>query len=153
MNLLRCKNCNMGNDEQKKILRFILVGIFNTLLGNAVMFFLYNFFHASYWFSTSFGYVVGGGLSYLLNKLFTFKNQERSFRQLLFFIISIIICYVISFYVSRCIGKMLLCGVDKKIRENFSMFFGMILYATLNYLSLRFIVFNNRRLTENDKSL
>ena len=57
--------------------KFILVGIVNTVVGTAVMFIAYNAFHLSYWISSAANYVVGSVCSYFLNKYFTFQNKEN----------------------------------------------------------------------------
>lgn len=61
-------------------LKFVLVGVINTLVGTAVMFLCYNALHLDYWFSSAMNYVVGSIVSYFLNKYFTFQNKERSWR-------------------------------------------------------------------------
>ncbi len=38
---------------QNTVLRFILVGVINTLVGTAIMFGLYNLAHCSYWVSSA----------------------------------------------------------------------------------------------------
>ena len=59
-----------------KFWKFILVGIFNTLVGEGLKFLLFNLFHTNVWISSIIGMVVGSVISYFLNKHFTFKNQE-----------------------------------------------------------------------------
>lgn len=38
----------------KTFVRFVLVGVINTLFGSAIMFVFYNIFHLSYWLSSAF---------------------------------------------------------------------------------------------------
>ena len=52
-------------------IKFLIVGVINTLVGTGVMFVLYNFFSVSYWISSAANYVVGSIVSYFLNKYFT----------------------------------------------------------------------------------
>lgn len=59
------------------MLRFLLVGVVNTLVGAGIMFLLYNLAGCSYWLSSAANYIVGGVVSYFLNKYYTFKNTER----------------------------------------------------------------------------
>ena len=63
--------------------KFLLVGVANTLVGSGVMFLLYNLAHVHYWVAVCANYVVGGILSFFLNKYFTFQNRERSAAQVL----------------------------------------------------------------------
>ena len=76
----------------KTMIRFVLVGIINTLVGTAVMFSFYNIFHFSYWVSSAANYIVGSVVSYFLNKYYTFENKERNWRIVVRFIINISVC-------------------------------------------------------------
>lgn len=62
----------------KTVLRFLLVGVVNTLVGAGLMFLLYNVANCSYWLSSAANYVVGGIVSFFLNKYFTFENKTWS---------------------------------------------------------------------------
>ena len=44
----------------KTFLKFIIVGVINTIVGAGVMFALYNIFHFSYWVSSIMNYVKIG---------------------------------------------------------------------------------------------
>ena len=48
----------------RTLLKFVIVGITNTLLGSAVMFAMYNLLHCSYWVSSAANYIVGSILSF-----------------------------------------------------------------------------------------
>ena len=39
-------------------LKFIIVGVINTIVGTAIMLVLYNVFHFGYWFSSASNYVI-----------------------------------------------------------------------------------------------
>ena len=108
-------------------LRFILVGVVNTLVGTFVMFALYNLAHCSYWFSSAMNYVVGSVVSYFLNKYFTFKRSERDPKMV----------------------RWMLSGAGKVIRDNVAMLFGMCLFVALNYLGQRLLVFRADETGEN----
>ena len=75
------------------MLRFLLVGVVNTLVGAGIMFLLYNLAGCSYWLSSAANYIVGGVVSYFLNKYYTFKNTERSWKQVLRFAPNDILTY------------------------------------------------------------
>lgn len=53
------------------VLRFVLVGIVNTLVGTAIMFGLYNLAHCSYWISSASNYILTSILSFFLNQFFS----------------------------------------------------------------------------------
>ena len=81
----------------KTTIKFILVGIVNTLVGTGVMFLMYNLLHASYWISSASNYIIGSIVSYVLNKYFTFQNKEKSWEQLVKFALNITVCYPVSY--------------------------------------------------------
>lgn len=49
-----------------KLLKFIIVGVINTLVGSAIMFGLYNFAGCSYWISSAANYILTSILSFFL---------------------------------------------------------------------------------------
>ena len=85
----------------KTTIKFILVGIVNTLVGTGVMFLMYNLLHASYWISSASNYIIGSIVSYVLNKYFTFQNNEKSFAMIIKFVINISICYLAAYGVAK----------------------------------------------------
>ena len=56
------------------LVKFLAVGVLNTIIVAGTMFLLYNLAHASYWLSSAANYVVGGIVSFFLNKYFTFES-------------------------------------------------------------------------------
>ena len=82
----------MSNIIDKKLLKFVLVGIVNTLVGTAIMFGLYNLAGCSYWVSSAANYVIGSILSYVLNKKFTFQHQGQIAQSALRFTGNIAVC-------------------------------------------------------------
>lgn len=45
-------------------IKFLMVGVINTLVGTGVMFVFYNVFGLSYWISSASNYIVGSIVSY-----------------------------------------------------------------------------------------
>lgn len=125
-------------------LKFVLVGVINTIVGTAVMFLCYNAFHCSYWFSSAMNYVIGSIVSYFLNKYFTFQNKERSWKIVAKFIINITICYLAAYGLAKPLVAHVLSGQTVNIQENGAMLVGMVLFVILNYLGQRFFTFKKR---------
>ncbi len=125
----------------KKFFKFLLVGIINTLIGAGVMFFLYNVIHTGYWFSSACNYIAGGIVSFFLNKYFTFSNHEKSIKQVIIFILNLVICYVIAYLIAKRAIYSILSAQTETIRGNVAMVCGMVLYTILNYIGQRLIVF------------
>ena len=83
------------------MLRFLLVGVVNTLVGAGIMFLLYNLAGCSYWLSSAANYIVGGIVSYFLNKYYTFKNTERSWKQVLRFALNVAVCWLLAYGIAK----------------------------------------------------
>lgn len=127
----------------KTTIKFVLVGIINTAVGTAVMFVLYNLFCANYWFASAMNYVVGSIVSYFLNKYFTFQNSEKSFKQVIQFIVNITVCYLLAYGIAKPVVRFILSGCSVNIQENVAMLVGMCIFVGLNYVGQRFVVFRN----------
>ena len=69
--------------------KFVLVGVVNTIVGTSVMFIMYNVFSFNYWISSAANYVVGSIVSYFLNKYFTFQDKEKSWKTVVRFVLNI----------------------------------------------------------------
>ncbi len=123
------------------MLRFLLVGVVNTLVGAGIMFLLYNLAGCSYWLSSAANYIVGGVVSYFLNKYYTFKNTERSWRQVLRFALNVAVCWLLAYGIAKPLALRLLAGFDEKLQTNAAMLAGLCLYTALNYLGQRFFAF------------
>lgn len=123
------------------MLRFLLVGVVNTLVGAGIMFLLYNLAGCSYWLSSAANYIVGGVVSYFLNKYYTFKNTERSWRQVLRFALNVAVCWLLAYGIAKPLALRLLAGFDERLQTNAAMLAGLCLYTALNYLGQRFFAF------------
>lgn len=128
----------------KTTLKFLLVGVVNTIVGTSVMFLAYNILKLNYWVSSASNYVVGSIVSYFLNKYFTFRNNERSVKQLLIFVVNITLCYLIAYGAAKPLVYHILGGASVAVRDNCAMLAGMCLFVVLNYLGQRFVVFKKK---------
>lgn len=123
------------------VVRFIIVGVINTLFGTAIMFVFYNVFHLSYWISSASNYFFGSILSYFLNKSFTFKYGKTDFKSVFRFTVNILVCYLLAYGIAKPLMRYLLSGFSVSVQENVSMVLGMVLFVGLNYLGQRFFAF------------
>ena len=101
----------------KTTIKFLAVGVVNTLVGTGVMFLLYNVAKVPYWPSVCANYICGGIVSYFLNKHFTFQNKERSWQQVVKFILTVAVCMFIGYGVAKPVALWALSGVDKTSRR------------------------------------
>ena len=127
----------------KTMLRFLLVGLVNTAVGCGTMFLLYNLAGCSYWLSSAANYVIGGIVSFFLNKYFTFQSRVWSWRQVWRFALNVAVCYLIGYGLAKPAVRLLLDRCSVKVQENVAMLTGMCLYTGLNYIGQRFFAFKS----------
>ena len=125
-------------------IKFIFVGVINTIVGTGVMFILYNFFSCNYWVSSAANYIVGIVVSYFLNKYFTFQSKEKSLKEVIKFVLNISICYLIAYGVAKPLVLLILSEQSKNLQENMAMLVGMCLFVGINYFGQRFFVFSKK---------
>lgn len=133
---------------KKEIIKFILVGCSNTLIGMMIIFFMYNILHTGYWISSGIGYVIGSIWSYFMNKYFTFQYENKNWRIIVRFVINIMICYVIAYAIAKPI-TIQICGVifpeiSFKMKEEIALLVGMGFYTILNFLGQKFFCFRTK---------
>ena len=128
----------------RKLLKFLLVGVCNTLIGAGVMFALYNLAGVGYWPSTVANYVVGGIVSFVLNKKFTFENSASVKQTLPRFVLTVAICWLLAYGIAKPLVAALLRGQSVKLQENGAMLAGMCLYTGLNYIGQRYFAFRDK---------
>ena len=121
--------------------RFLLAGIVNTLAGCGTMFLLYNLAGCSYLVSSAANYIVGGIVSFFLNKYFTVRRREWSWGQVWRFALNVAVCYGLAYGAAKPLAVMALADTPKDIQENVAMLIGMCLYVALNYFGQRFFAF------------
>lgn len=147
------KTANMGSNKQAKeklldktALKFILVGVINTLVGNGVMFAAYNLAHLGYWPSTVSNYVVGSIVSYFLNKYFTFQSKKKSVGEVLAFVLNITVCYLLAYGAAKPLSLWFfgLFTQNETALGNLSMLAGSGIFIVINYFGQRFVVFRKK---------
>lgn len=132
------------NWKDNTLFKFLIVGVFNTLVGCGTMFLLYNLAHCSYWVSSAANYIVGGIVSFFLNKYFTFENKKWEWAQVWKFALNVTVCYLLGYGLAKPIALRLLEGQAVRVQENVAMLVGMCLYTGLNYLGQRFFAFRGK---------
>ena len=128
-----------------KLWKFLLVGVLNTLVGNGLMFLLYNWVHMGYWPSTAVSYALARVMSYFLNRYFTFKYKVSGIGVVLRFSLNIVVCYLLAYGLAKPAMEFLLSGASKAVRENIAMLTGMCLFVGFNYLGQRFFAFRETK--------
>lgn len=125
----------------KTLLRFLAVGVLNTLLGMVIMFGLYNLAGASYWLSTAANYILVSIFSFLVNRRFTFRSEAGMVSGGIRFALNIAVCYLLAYGVAKPLIAAMLSGHGRVLQENAAMLAGMCFFTGLNYIGQRWIVF------------
>ena len=122
------------------MLKFLLVGVGNTLLSTVLMFALEGL---GYWPSTAIAYVAGAVLSFFLNRRFTFHSEETLGRSAVKFALNVAVCYVLGYGLARGLMGILApwSPLSPLWWERLSKLVGMGLYTVLNYFGQRFFAF------------
>lgn len=124
-----------------KLIKFISVGILNTLVGAAIMFGMYNILGCPYGISSASNYILVSILSYVLNKKFTFGYEGQAVKSGIRFAVNIAACYMAAYGIAKPLMQWLLADSSTYIQENVAMVVGMCFFTGLNYIGQRFFVF------------
>ena len=127
-------------------LKFMLVGVANTIVGTAVMFFCFNVLAWSYWVSSALNYIIGSMVSYGLNKRYTFQQKGSDWHTVWKFIVNVSVCYVLAYGFAKPLVTWMLSGVTTNIQGNVALLVGMILFVGLNYIGQRFWAFSPKKM-------
>lgn len=124
----------------RSFIRFLLVGVSNTLLSAILMFILEDL---GYWASTAIAYIAGAVLSFFLNRNYTFKSTEKVEKTAIKFAINVLLCYVIAYSLAQPFVEWILSytAIDGMWVERITKLFGMVLYTLINYFGQRFFAF------------
>ncbi|WP_238403288.1 GtrA family protein [Paenibacillus mesophilus] len=125
-------------------LRFLLVGVFNTLVGLSVIALLLHVAGIGYWASTFIGNAVGALVSYILNKRFTFRSKAKVAGSLWKFLLVTLVCYGLSYGIGLY-GGWLIAAVfpwfpDNRVHDAATLL-GTGLYTVTNYLGHKYFSF------------
>ena len=145
----------------KTFLKFIVVGIINTLFGMSIMFssfyildhFQWFSYDINYWTSSALNYLCGSILSYFLNKKYTFEVKETSKKSIIRFAINVSVCYFLAYGVAKPLALYLFQGVGERLQGYIALVIGMGLFVFLNYVGQRFWAFKQDEATEPDKEI
>ena len=123
--------------EIKKFIRFIIVGISNTIITLSVIFILSNLFKIDYRISNIIGYFIGLINSFIWNKKWTFKTNNKFRKEIVPFFTMFLISYSINLGIVIFFTEILL------FNTNICQIIGMFFYTITNYIGNRYWTFNN----------
>jgi len=130
----------------RKLLKFLLVGVCNTVLSAVIMFLLYNLTGFGYWGSSAVSYLVGAVLSFFLNKYFTFGNKDALWKTAVKFALNAAVCYLLAYSIAQPLVSLLLSSLSlgPALVDQAAMLAGMVLYTLFNYVGQRFFAFRQK---------
>lgn len=123
-------------------LKFLLVGVFNTFIGLGLMFFLKNGLKWPYWIATFTGNTAGAAVSFFLNRAFTFNSKVAINKGAVRFTAVIVICYALSYSVSKSFADLIDGGQDIISADNLAILIGSGIYTITNYFGQKWFVFS-----------
>lgn len=141
-----------------KFLKFVLVGVINTIIGMGLQFVFYNVFKWDQYnwgviLASFLGNLIGSIVSYFLNKYFTFKNTEKGWKPVLRFALNIALCYTIAYVVISPLVSWV-CTANalsmfgwtvEKFAGNASLAVGAVMFVACNYVGQRFFAFREKK--------
>ncbi len=122
-------------DLNTQLLRFIIVGILNTIIGLSVIY-LFIYLGFNNYTSNFFGYMVGLSISFVLNKYYVFNAQYSNqifYKQFTKFILIFIIAYSVNIIV-------LFVALNYMISYT-AQFIAMVAYTLINFILNKYITF------------
>jgi len=128
----------------KVFLKFLLVGVINSIVGCTIMFVMHNILHMGYWLSSCSGYFLSAILGFFLNKHFTFKVDRWSAFMVISFIVVIVISYFLPYWIAEQIIIVTFKETSEIFRGNVALVVGTCMASTVSYLCQRFIVFRKK---------
>jgi len=128
--------------------RFLLVGVFNTIIGLSIMLILLNLFGWSYWLATFVGNCMGAGVSYILNRSFTFSSNINGSRGIPRFFFVILSCYIVSYSFGEIVAAVATIHLSSQTlkfisQDELAVLVGTVVYTLTNYLGQKTIVFRS----------
>ena len=140
-----------------KFLKFLLVGVLNTLIGEGIVLLLtqpvgWKNFGWGPGAAAFVGTVIGSIVSYFLNKYFTFKNKEKGLKPALRFTINIAACLLIRVLVATGVSELCkatgftMFGMDVNTFAGYlSWAVGACVFVACNYIGQRFFAFKEKK--------
>lgn len=124
---------------------------------------LYNVADVSKHFAPIVNYGLGSIIWYLSCNYLLFPGHKTTSKQLLCFVLDIVVCYLLSYYLigpyvsrlllrSHSVTRFFSFGGTENIRGNCEMSVGSLSYALLNYFGQRYFVFSDRFAARKDRN-
>jgi putative flippase GtrA len=124
-----------------ELLRYALVGVFNTLLGYGIFLLALRYFGLSPAVANAVSYAVALLAAFVLNRLYVFQHAPFSWRSVLRFITAFALAFGINQWVLWALLRW-------TVRAEFAQIAAMVTYTLVFYVLNKFFVFSRPQSTE-----
>lgn len=118
-----------------QLIKFVVVGVFNTILGYGVMFSCMYIVGLSAVTSNVIGYLCGLVLSYTLNRKVTFKGTAKSRAEVVRFLLVFLVAYFSN------LGVLMILIHSTVFPEWMSQIFAGVVYVFMSFFMNKYYVF------------
>lgn len=132
---------------KKEIVKFIIVGCGNTIIGMSIIYILYNLCGCGYWMASGIGYAISSTVSYFINKCFTFQYKGKNHVTIVRFFANVALCYFVAYTLAKPL-TLQFCNnffsyLSYELKENIALFVGMCIYTGLNFVGQKWFCFRD----------
>lgn len=149
----------MSNYFDKKLIKFALVGVLNTIVGCTINLVALNILHLPFLLAGVLNYLPTSIMSFFLNKYFTFKSKGDITKEALRFALNVACCFVLAYGIAEPLTHWALSTAPEglfdfvrnvthgllnekqSIIDNIATLVGMGLFVVFNYTGQRFFTF------------
>jgi len=124
------------------LLRYLLVGVVNTLVGLGVIYFAMYYLHFQVVPANAIGYAVGILVSFALNKTWTFSSLDHVGYSFLRYLLVLAIAYVVN------LATVLSASSHFDLNPYIAQALGIFPYTVIGFLGSRYFAFRTQKNTE-----
>ena len=120
---------------------FLIIGTITVGIDYLVYIFFYNNFFGNS-ISKSIGFIIGTLFSFYSNKKYNYKIKGNTYRYLIYFLL----LYFVTLFLNVFINKNLILILSNNFyRIQISFLIATVIYATMNFLRMNFLVFKKNK--------
>lgn len=139
---------NVQSDDIKQFIRYIIVGVMNTLVTLAVIYVCKSLLEVNMWISNALGYIAGVINSFMWNKMWVFQSSSTNYRgEALRFAIGFMLCYGLQFLATWLLNSVMgsvewdILGMTVISGYGVATLLGMVIYTLANFVYNRVVTF------------
>lgn len=139
---------NVQSDDIKQFIRYIIVGVMNTLVTLAVIYVCKSLLEVNMWISNALGYIAGVINSFMWNKMWVFQSSSTNYRgEALRFAIGFMLCYGLQFLATWLLNSVMgsvewdIFGLTVISGYGVATLLGMVIYTLANFVYNRVVTF------------